>query len=118
MKSHGHIPGKEDGDWISSSFSEVNDEEYVPLWLQSMLAAEVNMCQDLFTWESDIAWQIGILVAPYISTSEEVNIFAGLLGNRELLPLKSAMEQAVHQYADGFKAAFLQEQARRYRLKP
>lgn len=102
------------GERITTSFSEEDYDEYVPFWLATELKERVWSCSELAPlWQPEIAFEIGVALAPYITNLSEVDIFDRILYHSS--EAKEEMEEAVHRYAEWVKQTFHKEIARRRR---
>ncbi len=95
------MKASEDENRLTTSFGE-DYEQSVPSWLESELRERVSMCPDLCYWEIEIAFEIGVALAPYIGNLAELDVFDTILlsTSHEEGRLKEEMNLAVHRYAE------------------
>ncbi len=112
-------PGEDlrNGDWITTCFGEEEYAEYVPSWLEARLRQEICRNPDVYSWEDEILFEIGVGLAPHLRDQAAfdafIKVFDGQIG--EGRRFKNEMEEAVERYAEWVRRAFLQEVAQRKR---
>jgi 5-methylcytosine-specific restriction endonuclease McrA len=97
---------EEDGERFTSWFADKNLNEFVPYWLADKLKYP---CPDLYPWENEIAFEIGVALAPDIRNLAEFQIFVRLftpLDQEEGSRILEEMRDVVERYEKWIKQAF------------
>lgn len=100
-----------DGNWITTYFADEDKcEEFVPSWLESKLGRGI-FGPNLYSWADNLAFEMGVGLAPHIKNPEEFEVFRDLFNsfNNEGSRLIDEMNAAVDTYAEWLKQAYLQQ---------